>query len=738
MPPWGGTPLRPPVLVPLALLLLALLAAPPAHAAGWLPLEPATSAGDGTPTNPRVAVDDAGNVYAVWLLGTEVQASKRPVGGTFEPPQSLDRGVTAATPDIAVDGAGNAVAVWQAMGAGNSIREARRGAGASAFGAASTVPLAGTINDTPRVVANRAGEAVLAWAGGPGSNSGVRVSVASTTTAFPSPVVYDEGLEGSFPPDVAINEAGDAVAVWRFNAGSAIHAAYRPRGGSFTQPREVVPTTTATNQDPRVAIDSGGRSLAVWRDSHTAPIDIEAATRPSGANPAWSALDDLDGPSTSGEEPRVAFDATDAAVGAWSMGGELRSSILPAGAAQFTQPPLALTDAKEDPNSISLDAGANGTIALVWAFGGGDALTRAVVRSNGGGFGATATLTPSGNGGLDTSVAVDPSGNAAAVWIDSSPPEANPRVVSAEYDATPPKLSGLAVPLLAAVNGTTSFSVSAADDWSQPGVAWDFGDGTGGSGGSPTHVYTAPGEYRVTATATDAAGNSTQASGTVTAIRIPVPPPPTPPPVIGQSFNAEKVKGKVLVSVPKAKTPKPGTAPAAHSAAALTPPKGYTRFVPLEEQRHIPIGSLIDASRGTVKLTMAANRAGTLRQTGNLSKGAFKTSQRRGRALTTLTMMSRDDFRRGCRTSRPRRLGTSSARRRPRRQLFSNVHGRFRTRGRHSTATVRGTQYLVKDTCAGTLTSVRRGVVVVQDLVKHRRRTLHRGQRYLARPRRLR
>jgi ferric-dicitrate binding protein FerR (iron transport regulator) len=66
------------------------------------------------------------------------------------------------------------------------------------------------------------------------------------------------------------------------------------------------------------------------------------------------------------------------------------------------------------------------------------------------------------------------------------------------------------------------------------------------------------------------------------------------------------------------------------------------------------------------------------------------------------------------------------------------VKGRFRTRGRHSTATVRGTQYLVKDTCGGTLTSVLKGSVVVRDLVKKRNRVVKAGQKYLAKPKPLR
>jgi ferric-dicitrate binding protein FerR (iron transport regulator) len=75
-------------------------------------------------------------------------------------------------------------------------------------------------------------------------------------------------------------------------------------------------------------------------------------------------------------------------------------------------------------------------------------------------------------------------------------------------------------------------------------------------------------------------------------------------------------------------------------------------------------------------------------------------------------------------------------RRKPHRRLFGHVKGRFRTRGRHSTATVRGTKYLVKDECKGTTTSVTQGSVFVRDFAKHKTKIVRAGHSYLAASRR--
>jgi ferric-dicitrate binding protein FerR (iron transport regulator) len=65
------------------------------------------------------------------------------------------------------------------------------------------------------------------------------------------------------------------------------------------------------------------------------------------------------------------------------------------------------------------------------------------------------------------------------------------------------------------------------------------------------------------------------------------------------------------------------------------------------------------------------------------------------------------------------------------------VHGHFRSRGHNSTATVRGTKWTMTDTCAGTLTSVARGSVLVRDFGLRKNVIVHAGHHYLARARRL-
>jgi hypothetical protein len=178
-------------------------------------------------------------------------------------------------------------------------------------------------------------------------------------------------------------------------------------------------------------------------------------------------------------------------------------------------------------------------------------------------------------------------------------------------------------------------------------------------------------------------------------------------PTLGSSVVLHPVAGRVLIRRP-----------------------GSGRFVRLATDAEVPLESEIAASHATIALTSALPSGRT--QTGRFGGGRFQLRQGR-RGYVDLYLRGR-----ACpRSGRHAPLGATSAasarRRRPN-HLWGHDHGgRFRTHGRHSQATVRGTRWLVADRCDGTLTLVTKGSVVVRDTVRHRRLVLHAGERYLAR-----
>jgi hypothetical protein len=149
----------------------------------------------------------------------------------------------------------------------------------------------------------------------------------------------------------------------------------------------------------------------------------------------------------------------------------------------------------------------------------------------------------------------------------------------------------------------------------------------------------------------------------------------------------------------------------------------------------VPVGSIVDATRGTVRLTTAVDGSGT--QAALVRGAKFEVRQARsGRGMTDLVLRGGDFA--ACR--RHGDVAAHAARRKhkraPRRSLWAkDDSGRFRTHGRHSVATVRGTEWRTTDTCRGTTTSVRKGAVLVRDLRSGRRVLVRAGERHLARAR---
>jgi 6-phosphogluconolactonase (cycloisomerase 2 family) len=267
---------------------------------------------------------------------------------------------------------------------------------------------------------------------------------------------------------------------------------------------------------------------------------------------------------------------------------------------------------------------------------------------------------------------------------------------------------------------------------------WDFGDGATlpNGGPTPTHVYASPAGYAPRLTVTDAEGTSTTRVFTGSAVsrnggpsattaRIASVPPgpgaaqqPPPEPDYREEVLVEPVSGRVLVKVP-----------------------GSNRFVPIEELTVLPVGSIVDVRRGRVELIVETGDGGPV-QRAVFHGGIFQIRQlagatasqrgRRPRPLTELVLRGDVGPCRGTAKQRARRSAGAAAGKK--RRLWGNGKGRFRTKGRYSSATVRGTHWLTEDRCDGTLTQVRQGSVTVYDFVRKRLVTVKKGKRYLARP----
>jgi hypothetical protein len=163
----------------------------------------------------------------------------------------------------------------------------------------------------------------------------------------------------------------------------------------------------------------------------------------------------------------------------------------------------------------------------------------------------------------------------------------------------------------------------------------------------------------------------------------------TPKPKTGKTVVVQKTKGTVLVRK-----------------------RGSSRARSLGKAQSVPVGSTIDATNGAVKLTSTHNRSGSKLQSAVFHDGAFTVSQRPASSPITELQLAGGNFS-DC-GAVTRRTGVFTAARTARRRLWGSGKGRYRTRGRNGSATVRGTTWLTEDGCEGTEALVRKGVVDAQ------------------------
>ena len=203
------------------------------------------------------------------------------------------------------------------------------------------------------------------------------------------------------------------------------------------------------------------------------------------------------------------------------------------------------------------------------------------------------------------------------------------------------------------------------------------------------------------------------------------------PPVPGKTFDARVVSGDVFIKYP------PGTGP----RAGVAPPKG---FVPLKGAANVPMGAQLDTRRGRVAVTSAHDTSGSVAQTADFYDGIFavkqstpKTRPAKPKVLITDLVLKGEPPRSECAPIKGASAAATKKKKRGAKSvlggLWGNGKGKFRTDGKYSSATVRGTIWLTQDRCDGTLTKVKRGTVSVRDFKRRKTVSVKAGHSYLAR-----
>jgi hypothetical protein len=508
------------VAAPLALLLLALCAAHASAAATWLSPANISVAGQNA-FEAQVAMNEGGDVVAVWnrFDGTNfrAQAAIRPAGGGFSAPVNLSvAGEDAAAPQVAIDQAGGAVAVWERPdGTDRRVQAAFRPAGGG-FSGPVNISVGGQSAFDPQVAMDQAGNAVAVWQRSDGTNTRVQAARRIAGGGFSAPANISAATEDALSPEVAMGQIDDAVAVWSRSDGTndRAQAAIGTASGGFSAGVNL----SAAGEDavePEVAMNEPGDAVAVWERSDGTNTRVQAASRPAGGSFS-AAVEDLSVATQDAQRPDVAIDQAGDAVAVWERSDgtitRVQAASRTAGGGFGT--PINLSAAGQDADFPQVAMDESGDVVAVFRrFNGTNFRVQAASRPVGAGFSTPVNLSAAGQDAELPQVGIDEEGDAVAVWRRTN--GTNIIVQAAGFDAVAPQLRNLSVPGSGSTGTPVSFSVSPFDVWGPVSTNWTFGDGASATGRSVSHTYCSGGTRQVRVTATDAAGNATSATRSI-------------------------------------------------------------------------------------------------------------------------------------------------------------------------------------------------------------------------------
>lgn len=518
--------------IALAVALVIAAVWPPAALAvpAWLGPED-LSGSDEVVSGRQVAVDDAGNAVVVWQRNDDIiRVAVRDAGGPWQPAEDLSAPSGAATrPDVALDAAGNAIAVWEhRVGGGYGIMQSSfRPAGGDWQAVQDASPPSTSANEA-QVAFDAAGNAIAVWVALGDPDNFVMAAVRPAASGIWQTAEEVSPPTGFSGPQLAVDPSGNAVVIWSRHDGTneRVEAAFRPAGGDWQAP-EFVSAEGVQADDPQVALDPAGNAIAVWKSQSGDDQWVEKAMRTAGTESDWESLDDLSDRTFGVENPQVAVDPAGNAIALWEQQDETDGFIIVTSAfrppSAGWQDPVDVSPAGQDSTGARVAVDGDGNTFAVWIGFDDDStpndVVQGVIRPAGGGWGAPQDL--SGQLAQRSELAVDPEGNALVIWNLQGTPQV---LQAAPYDATAPVLRGLSVPTNGTAGAAAGMSVNPYDLWSPLAGApsWTFGDGGGASGTNVSHAYAAPGTYTVTVSQADTLGFVTTATRQIVIAPAPV------------------------------------------------------------------------------------------------------------------------------------------------------------------------------------------------------------------------
>jgi len=352
-----------------------------------------------------------------------------------DPVDLSQAGSNATVPQVASDADGDAVAVWLRIDGPNYYVEASHfasGTGGSpgAWGATTVLSSSTQIIAEPNVEIDDAGNAVAIWRQSDGTNFRVyaRRYAASTGTWQGADILSAAGGDAR-APQLSVDAAGNFTAVWyRFNPNPVfrylIETSRLPVGGSWTAAEAISSADDGDAAISRIASDAAGNVIAIWRVTSGTTNTVQAKKYDAHTQ-VWSPVVDIAAADSDAANIQVAVDPAGNATAVWAFGTPgayvISASRYSASSSTFAwSTPIQLSASGGNAVGPRVGADASGAVTAVWRrenVAGNSIVQSSRFDPTSGAWGAPIDLSAAGRNGISPRLAVDPSGNVTAVWV---------------------------------------------------------------------------------------------------------------------------------------------------------------------------------------------------------------------------------------------------------------------------------------------------------------------------------
>ena len=321
-------------------------------------------------------------------------------------------------PQVTLDNNGNALVVWvQKEGARTNI-QANRFNG-SGWGTAELIETDHEGDSLwPQIALDNRGNALAVWAQSDGARTNIRANRFNGSDWGTAKLIETDNKGDALWPQIALDNRGNALAVWAQNDGVHTNIWANRFNGTDWGTAELLETDNAGSALwPQIRFDDTGNALAVWIQSDGSRTSVWA-NRFNGSQ--WGTAELLEN-DNAGDVlwPQIAFDRRGSALAVWAQNDGTRYHIWANrfNGTDWGTAELIETDDAGNAFGPQLAFDDTGSAFVVWVQNDGARYNIRANRFDGSNWG-TAELIETDNRGdaFKPQIALDNNGNALAVW----------------------------------------------------------------------------------------------------------------------------------------------------------------------------------------------------------------------------------------------------------------------------------------------------------------------------------